>query len=174
MNSESRADALIRHLKLEPLPVEGGLFRRTWQSQATLGQRAAGTCIFAMFTADEDSFSAMHRLPYDEIWHFYAGDPIDLLLLLPDGTSEHVVFGSDILNNQRCQVIVTAGTWMGAALLPGGEYALFGCTMSPGFTPECYEGGERDALIGLYPHERAAITRLTRLSAPSRCMPPEY
>jgi uncharacterized protein len=174
MNSESRADAVIRHLKLQPLPVEGGLFRRTWQSHTSIGQRPAGTCIFAMFTADEDSFSAMHRLPYDEIWHFYTGDPVDLLLLHPDGSSEHIVFGSDILNSQRCQVVVAAGTWMGAGLLPGGEFALFGCTMSPGFTPESYDGGDRDALIDQYPHERATVTRFTRLNALSRCMPSGY
>lgn len=116
----------------------------------------------------------MHRLPDDEIWHFYAGNPVDLLLLHPDGRSEHVVFGSDVLNGQQCQVIVPAGAWMGASLFPGGEFALFGCTMAPGFAPESYDGGERQALIAQYPAEREAITRLTRPDAETRRMPIGY
>lgn len=150
------------------------MYRRTWHSQQTIDQKPAGTCIFALFTSDTDSFSAMHRLPDDEIWHFYAGDPIDLLLLHPNGRSEHIIFGPDILSGHSCQAIVPAGSWMGASLMPGGEFALFGCTMSPGFVPESYDGGERNSLIAQYPAERVAITRLTRPGAPTQRMPAGY
>ena len=172
--ANSKAEAIIRQLKLEPLPVEGGLFRQSWRSRVELDGKPAGTCIIAMFTADLDSFSALHRLPNDEIWHFYAGDPIDLVLLHPHGRSEHVTLGADILHGQRCQFVVPAGTWMGASLVPGASYGLFGCTMAPGFTAVSYEGGDRDQLIAQYPNERATITRLTRPNVPVNRMPSGY
>jgi hypothetical protein len=167
------AQDIISLLQLEPLPVEGGLFRQTYRATDTISDviasgryttdKPAGTCIFALFTADLDSFSAMHCLPTDEIWHFYLGDPIELLLLHPGGRSERVVMGQDILNGQRVQFVVPRGAWMGAHLLPGGAYALFGNTMAPGFTSADFVGGVRDALIAQYPHEADRITRLTRL-----------
>jgi predicted cupin superfamily sugar epimerase len=163
------------------LPVEGGLFRQTYRAADTItdmvtsgryaADKPAGTCIFALFTDDPDSFSALHRLPTDEIWHFYLGDPLELLLLHADGRSERIVMGQDILNGQRVQFVAPRDTWMGAHLLPGGAYALFGSTMAPGFTSSDYEGAGRDALITQYPHEAELITRLTRLHAPAIRMP---
>lgn len=167
------AQDVISLLQLQPLPVEGGLFRQTYRAAETISDvvapgryapdKPAGTCIFALFTGDPDSFSAMHRLPTDEIWHFYLGDPIELLLLHEVGRSERIVMGQDILSGQRVQYVVPRGAWMGARLLPGGAYALFGNTMAPGFTSADFEGGERDMLIAQYPHEAELITRLTRL-----------
>lgn len=166
------AQDIIALLHLEPLPVEGGLFRQTYRSAETISDVAAsgryaagkpaGTCIFALFTDDPDSFSAMHRLPTDEIWHFYLGDPIELLLLHPDGRSERVVMGQDLLKGQRVQFVVPRGAWMGAHLLPSGAYALFGSTMAPGFTSSDFEGADHDALVAQYPREAELITHLTR------------
>jgi hypothetical protein len=166
------AQQLIDHFGLEPLPVEGGLFRQTWRAPvANAEDKPAGTCIMAMFTAEADSFSAMHRLPTAEIWHFYLGDAIELLLLHANGKSERIALGQDVLRGQRVQFVVPAGAWMGAHLLPGGSYALFGCTMAPGFTSPDYEGGEREALIARYPAEAQLIAKLTRLHAPTSRMP---
>ncbi|MCX6019612.1 MAG: cupin domain-containing protein [Chloroflexi bacterium] len=159
-------EALIQRLDLQPLPVEGGLFRQTWR-----GPGNAGTCIYGMLTDAPDSFSALHRLPTDEIWHFYLGDPLDLLLLFPNGTSAHVTLGSNLLGSAHCQYIVPAGTWMGARLLPGGFFALFGCTMAPGFDASGFEAGERAALALAFPHERVAIEALTRPGANDERMP---
>ncbi len=171
-------EQLISHFQLEPLPVEGSLFRQTWRATDTIhdvatssayaADKPAGTCIIVMFTADPDSFSTMHRLPTDEIWHFYLGDPIELLLLHADGRSERVVMGQDVLNGQRVQFVVPRGVWMGAYLLPGGAYAVFGNTMAPGFTSPDFEGVERETLIAQYPHEAKLITRLTRLHSDTR------
>ena len=61
----------------------------------------------------------MHRLPTDELWHFYLGDPIELLLLYSDGSDELVILGQDVLAGQRIQTVVPAGTYMGARLRPG-------------------------------------------------------
>lgn len=88
--------ALISLLGLRPHPVEGGFFVETYRStdafsQATLrdntweeGPRCASTCIYYLLTAD--SFSAMHRLPSDEIFHFYLGNPVELFEIHPDGS----------------------------------------------------------------------------------------
>jgi hypothetical protein len=157
---------LIHRLGLQPLPVEGGLFRQTWR-----GPDNAGTCIYGLLTDEPDSFSALHRLPTDEIWHFYLGDPLDMLLLHADGSAAHVTLGSDILAGQHCQLIVPAGTWMGARVHGRGHFALFGCTMAPGFDARTFEAGDRDALVAAFPAHAAAIRTLTRPKAASSHMP---
>lgn len=75
---------LVDLLHLKPLPVEGGLFVETWRS--TKGDEILGSAMFAALTDEPDSFSAMHRLPVDEVWHFYLGDPVELVLLHHDGS----------------------------------------------------------------------------------------
>ena len=159
------AAATIAALGLEPLPVEGGLFRQTWR-RAVDGE-VIGTATFAVLTADPESFSAMHRLTRDEIWHFYLGDPVQMVLLHPDGGVTRPVLGQDLAAGQMPQVIVPAGTWMGALLCPGGDYAIFGNTMAPGFESSCYQGGTREDLVPAYPAAAADIERLTRPGEPT-------
>ncbi|MFB4317783.1 cupin domain-containing protein [Actinomadura sp. 21ATH] len=153
-------DAIITRLGLGPLPVEGGLFVQTWRSDP--GGAPAGTATYAALTDDPDSFSAMHRLPVDEIWHFYLGDPVDLLLLHPDGTHSTPRLGQDVLGGQHVQFVVPAGYWFGASLAPGGRFALFGNTLAPGFHSGLYEGGERAELTAGWPDAAERITALTR------------
>jgi predicted cupin superfamily sugar epimerase len=177
------AQDLIDQFQLERLPVEGILFRQIYRSPDTIADVAAsgryardkpaGTCILAMFTDDPDSFSVMHRLATDEIWHFYLGDPIEMLLLHPDGRGERVTLGHDFAGGQRVQFVVPRRVWMGARLIPGGAWALFGNTMAPGFTSADFEGAERAALIGQYPAEAEMIARLTRPDGETR-MPKGY
>ncbi len=169
----SHADGrrIVEQLGLEPIPVEGGLFRQTWRLVADEPIPAGtvlGTVIYAALTDDEDSFSAMHRLSEVEVWHFYAGDPVELTLLHPDGTIELPVLGPDVLDGQHPQVIVPIGTWMGGSLAPGGTFALFGTTMTPGFTTGSFETGVREELIERWPAAADRITRLTRPGAPLR------
>ena len=161
----------MRLFDLQPLPVEGGQFRQTWRGPVNADGKPSGTCIYVLYTHDPDSFSAMHRLPTDEIWHFYLGDPLLLLLLFPNGASRRVTLGQDVQAGQHVQFTVPAGTWMGSRVLPGGEYGLAGCTMAVGFTNDDYQGGVRDALIAQYPNEGEYITQLTRLDAHVGRMP---
>lgn len=173
---------LIRLYNLEPLLVEGGFFKQTYKSPETIAQAALptryrqnkplGTAILYLFTADADSFSALHRLPSDEIYHFYLGDPVEMLQLYPDGRSERVVLGQDVLNGQRVQYVAPHGVWMGSRLVAGGRFALLGTTMAPGFGNTDYEGGEREELIAQYPQEAELITQLTRPHEALH-MPPE-
>jgi len=116
------AKKLIDHLGMEKIPVEGCWFKLTYTSTDQLAAaalparygspRVAGGAIYALVTRED--FSAMHKLKTDEIWHFYGGDPIELLLLHPDGRGEVVVLGSEVLAGQRPQFAVPAGAWMGA------------------------------------------------------------
>ncbi|UNO41239.1 cupin domain-containing protein [Streptomyces sp. MST-110588] len=155
-------EALAAFYGLEPLPAEGGRFRSTWTGPQRPDGRPEGTAIIVLLTDAPDDFSALHRLPTDEVWHHYLGDPLTLLLLAEDGTSRTVVLGPDVLGGQHVQFTVPAGTWMGAEVAPGGAWTLFGTTMAPGFTFDGYEHGDAAALTARYPQEAARIAALTR------------
>lgn len=154
--------ALAEFYGLEPLPREGGRYRRTWAGPARPDGRPEGSAIIVLLTAEPRDHSALHRLPTDEVWHFYLGDPLTLLLLEPSGGTRTAVLGPDVLGGQHVQSTVPAGTWMGAEVADGGAWSLFGCTMAPGFTFEDYEHGDAAELAARYPQEAARITALSR------------
>ena len=154
MNPE--AAALIALLRLEPLPAEGGFFRQTWLAPETLpdGRRAGAAIYFLMTEAD---FSALHRLEMAEIWHFYAGDPVDHLQLDPrTGSGITTPLGGDLFGGQIPQLIVPAGIWQGARLAPDGQrgWALLGTNTTPGWTESAFELGRRDQLTREFPAHR--------------------
>lgn len=140
-------------LKLQPHQNEGGFFVETYRSEYS-------TAIYYLLTPE--TFSALHRLPHDEIYHFYVGDPVELLQLLPDGTGNMVTIGTDLTAGMQPQVVVPKGVWQGSRLKPGGTFALLGTTMAPGFSVKDYESGYRDKLIERYPDYRKMITDLSR------------
>jgi len=115
-----------------------------------------------------DHFSAMRRLPIDEVWIFQLGDTLEMLLLHPDGTSGIVHLGPDILSGDELQVVVKAGRWMGARVRPGGCWAVFAATMAPGFVSDDYEGGDAEELALAYPAHADLIRSLFRPGAPLR------
>lgn len=163
---------IIDHLGLEPLHEEGGLFIQSYCSPETIsrehlperyqGDKPFGTAIYYLLTAETNSFSALHKLPTDEMYHFYLGDPVELLQLHPDGTSRLVILGQDLLAGQKLQHLVPHGVWQGSHLIPGGYFALLGTTMAPGYTPEDYVGGNVENLITQYPDQAELIRQLTR------------
>jgi uncharacterized protein len=163
---------VIEQLRLTPLPGEGGYFRQTWCARervpaGALGARypretLVGTAIYYLVTDEPDGFSALHRLPTDEVYHFYLGDPVEQLLLHADGRSEHVVLGQDLAAGQRVQHVAPRDTWQGTRLVPGGHWALLGTTMAPGFDPGDFEIGRRVLLEQLYPGRAERIRSLTR------------
>jgi uncharacterized protein len=169
-------EKLIKHLDLAPLQVEGGLFKQTYLSTEMIPvkvlesrypeDKPINSAILYLLTAEMSSFSAMHKLPTDEIYHFYLGDPVELLQLYPDGSSEKVILGHDVLNGQRVQYNAPQGVWQGSHLVSGGQYALMGTTMAPAFTHDDYIGAEQADLIREYPHEAELIKQLTRPDEP--------
>jgi predicted cupin superfamily sugar epimerase len=164
------AAQVIAALDLKPHPIEGGYFRETYRSSDRLSAdalpphygaaRAASTAIYYLLTPD--TFSAIHRLATDEVFHFYLGDPVEMLLLHPDGRGEIVTLGPDLGAGQRPQVVVPRGVWQGSSLAPGGAFALLGCTVAPGFDYTDYETGRRDSLTARYPAFADLLRRLTR------------
>ena len=156
------ADVIAR-FGLEPLPVEGGWFRQIWRSPPDAAE-PIGTAIIALVTPDPAGFSQFHRLRTDELWHFYAGDPLELVLLEPGGRSAHVTLGADFDAGHRPMHVVPAGTWMAARTT--GAWSLFGNTMAPGFTSRVYAGAARADLLAGWPAERDVILALTRPDTP--------
>ncbi len=156
------SEELIEALDLVPHPLEGGFFRETYRTTAQLpGQeRSIATTIYYLLTANTVSY--LHRLPTDEVYHFYLGDAVEQIQLFPDGTGRIVPLGNDIMAGQRPQSVVPSGVWQGASLIPGGQFALLGTTMSPGFAFQDYEAGLRAELMSRYPEFANRISRLTR------------
>lgn len=164
------ADALIKKLGLVPLPHEGGFYAETYRSpelipRAALPRRYAGDksfCTAIYYLLTPETFSGMHRLPTDEIFHFLLGDPVTMLQLHPDGTGKTLVLGTKIGEGETPQAVVARGVWQGSFLQPGGAFALFSVTVAPGFDFSDYEDGDRAFLTAAYPDFRELIKRLTR------------
>jgi hypothetical protein len=163
------ADQIKALLKLEPHPVEGGWYRRTYTSAVNVallrGVRPYGTAIY--YLLEEGTFSEMHVLASDETFHFYLGDPVEMLQLLPDGSSKIVTLGPDLAAGQQVQLVVPAGVWQGTRLIDdgktgGGKVALLGCTVTPGFDFADYRNASADELIATWPAEAERIRKLTR------------
>ncbi len=167
------ARKLIEHFKMTRIPDEGCWFALSYQSADPLppgslparyapAARVAGSAIYALETPAD--FSALHRLQTDEIWHYYGGAPLELLLLYPDGHGETVTLGPDVLAGQQPQFVVPRGVWQGSR--PVGDdpeaYTLFGDTLAPGFDYSDFEPGYRDELQKAYPKFAQPIARLTR------------
>jgi len=177
------AKQLIDLLGLMPHP-EGGYFAEVWRSPERLavnalpprysGARSLSTSIYYLITPR--SFSMMHRLRSDEIFHFYLGDPVEMLLLGPQSARDRegvedeqapgyvAVLGPDIKAGHRPQIVVRRGTWQGARLISkrNGAFALMGTTMAPGFEFDDYEEGIRKRLSEQYPEFADRIRGLTR------------
>ncbi len=161
-------DEIINKLGLEPLPEEGGYFRQTYKSSLKIpgtskqreAARSLGTAIFYLITPKQ--FSALHRVSSDEIFHFYLGDPVEMLQINASGESKRIILGSKILDGQEVQVVVPSGMWQGTRLVRGGKYALLGTTVIPGFEFSDFELGKRASLTARFPHLKEDIRRYTR------------
>lgn len=166
------AHDVIALLGLERLPGEGGYFRETWRAADVVPAAAldvrygrgkpAGTAIYYLVTDAPDGFSALHRLPTDEVFHFYLGDPVEQWRLHEDGRVERVLLGHDLVAGQVVQTVAPRDAWQGTRLSAGGRFALLGTTMAPGFDPLDYEHGDRARLLAAYPDAREVILALTR------------
>jgi len=158
------AEELVTRLGLAPHP-EGGFYRETWRSPVRVdghpgGSRAASTAIYFLLPAG--TFSALHRVSSDEVWHHYDGDAVDLHLLdEAAGSHEVVCLGRDVAGGQLAQYVVPAGTWQ-AAVPRGDRFALCGCTVAPGFEFADFEMPGRAELLARLPRHADVVTRLTR------------
>jgi predicted cupin superfamily sugar epimerase len=158
------AQELIDLLDLQPHPTEGGFFRETYRAADRFtthfgADRSVSTAIYYLLTST--TFSALHRLASDEVFHFYLGSPVRMLQLDPSGGGKEIVLGNNLLAGQHVQVLAPRGVWQGSVLEPGGELALLGCTVAPGFDYADYEHGDREVLTAQFPDFAELIRRLT-------------
>jgi uncharacterized protein len=156
MTMHPRAAELIRMLDLQPHP-EGGFYREISRSSERVGARqpavtrSAVTTIYFLLTAG--TFSRWHRVSSDEIWHWYEGESLELLVCPPDFSSvQHVELGP--IDKQQVQVHTVPAQWWQAAG-PLGAYALTGCTVAPGFEFEDFS---------FLADDQAAVARLLALT----------
>jgi hypothetical protein len=112
--TDMTVEELVERFGLAPLPLEGGFFVETWRGEEHNG-RPAGTSILVLLAAAQDQFSALHRLPVTEVWHYHLGDPIEMLLLHPDGSSEVAWLGPEIGSGHLLQQVVPAAHGWGPA-----------------------------------------------------------
>jgi uncharacterized protein len=165
------AEEVKKLLGLQPHPREGGWYVQTYKASEAIaasgfsderyaGPRRTGTAIY--YLLEPGTFSEMHRLQSDEVFHFYMGDAVEMLQLLPDGSGRVVVIGKNLAAGERPQVLVERGVWQGSRLKAGGSWALMGCTVSPGFEFEDYESGERALLCAEWPEFAEMAVGLTR------------
>lgn len=164
------AQEVIERLQLVPLSIEGGYFRETYRSALVVpasalpseyrGERSASTAIYYLLTPD--TFSEIHRLPTDEVFHFYLGDSVEMLQLGPQGQGRVIRIGRELNSDEHPQVVVPGGVWQGARLVAGGSYALLGCTVAPGFDYADYSQGQRIELVQDFPEFAEMIAALTR------------
>ena len=124
------AAEIVRLLKLEPHP-EGGWYRETFRDDPGPDGRARSTAIYYLLA--EGGRSHWHRVTDAvEVWHFYAGAPLDLdIAPLEGGRARRIVLGSDLGLGELPQAVVPAGWWQSAVCL--GDWTLVGCTVTPGF-----------------------------------------
>ena len=153
------AKQIIDELGLVPLAGEGGMYLQTYLSNCSLDGKPAGSAIYYLLTAD--SFSHLHRLTGDEVYHFYLGDAVEICELKPDGSHCISYLGNNLLSGERPQHTVLAGVWQGSRLKPGGSWALLGTTMCPAYDDDCYEHGDAEMLSKQYPAAQAYIKALT-------------
>ncbi len=157
----------LYNLKAHP---EGGYYRETYRSAEWInkealpdrfaGKRSLSTAIY--FLLPEGSKSCFHKLKADELWHFYLGGPITLVIIHPNSTLEEVIVGQDILGGQKLQYIVSAGCWFAAYPNPETTWSLMGCTTAPAFDFSDFEMAKRDELVQSYPEAKSWIHRLTK------------
>jgi predicted cupin superfamily sugar epimerase len=157
----------IKKLNLLAHP-EGGWFKEVYRSKETVqknalpdrftGNRSISTAIY--YLLEKGDFSAFHRIKSDEIWHFYDGEPLEIIEINPDGNLIKHCLGLNPDNNCFPQIVIPAQSWFAAR--PAGTFTLVGCTVSPGFDFEDFEMGEKKKLSALFPEHKRIIEELCR------------
>jgi predicted cupin superfamily sugar epimerase len=157
----NRAEQIIAALGMAPHP-ERGHFVSTYRAPLVIdgaglphgAPRPVSTAIYFLLGGAGERATYLHRLKSDELFHLYEGGPLDVLLLPSAGTNaagELRRLGNDLHAGQRPQLAIPAGTWFAAALAPGVEYCLWGCTVAPGFDFADFELADGPELAARFP-----------------------
>ncbi|MCF0062085.1 cupin domain-containing protein [Dyadobacter chenwenxiniae] len=160
----------IEKYALAPHP-EGGYYAETYRAAENVpqqalpsrfnGDRSFSTGIY--FLLETHNFSAFHKIKSDEMWHFYAGEALEIFVIHEEQMEMQVIkLGDDPENGETFQAVVPAGAWFASRPAQGSTYALVGCTVAPGFDFADFEMAERAALQMQFPEFDQIIEELTR------------
>jgi predicted cupin superfamily sugar epimerase len=163
------AQTYIQALKMQAHP-EGGFYKETYRSDhlmhvtktgdGTVVQRSVSTGIY--FLMEQGNFSAFHKISSDEMWHFYAGQALEILELKSWGELLCTRLGPDILRGDVHQYVVQANTWFASRVADGSAFSLVGCTVAPGFDFADFCLASREVLLADFPQHGRIIAELTR------------
>lgn len=142
-------ETIVETLGLVPLTEEGGMYRYLYAGMKDASGRETYSSIYYLLT--ENSFSHMHKLETDEVYHYYMGAGLEILLLYPDGSIKCQVLGTRLQEGEVPQFLVPAGVWQGSRVVRGGAYSLVGTTMGPAYSQEEYVHGDCQELCRMYP-----------------------
>ena len=170
----SRLEMLLHHYQFDRIPQESTLFKSTYVATQVVDSQPVSTAIIGLYAHEPHSCSYFHRLDHDEVWHFYDGDPFHLYLGLPDGRTEIIKMGRNVAAGERLQAVVPAGAWQAGELISDGTYALFGCTVAPGFSGQIFTAGRQEELIRQFPHWKTIIRRLCPATVNDGTMPTDF
>ncbi len=148
---------------------EGGYFAETYRSSETIaqnalpdrftGNRSLSTAIY--FLLESHHFSALHRIQSDEVWHFYAGGPLEVFVFDTKGNLKIIRLGPDPDQGEVFQAVVPAGYWFASRPATATEYSLVGCTVAPGFDFADFELSNSQTVISNNPDYQSLIQELT-------------
>ncbi len=168
--SKYNADFWIKQLQLTQ-HIEGGWYSEVYRSSFILRkdilpasfESDRNACTHIYFLLQKKGFSAFHRLrkPADELWHFYAGDPLIVYEIDKSGDMKEHLLGNEVDAGQALFCVIKGGNWFAAKVVEASEYSLVGCTVSPGFDFNDFELAERDGLAKTYPQYTELITSMT-------------
>jgi predicted cupin superfamily sugar epimerase len=158
----------ISKLNLQPHP-EGGYYCEVYRSDEFIQQsslnnrynnkRSISTSIY--FLLEGEQFSAFHKIQSDELWHFYDGSSINLIIILADGTLQKLKLGLN--DGEFPQIKIPKNTWFAAHPIDTKSFSLVGCTVAPGFDFTDFELGKREKLLRSFPKHKNLITQFTRI-----------
>ncbi|MFM6450519.1 MAG: cupin domain-containing protein [Planktothrix sp.] len=161
-------EKLIEKYQLIPHP-EGGYFRETYRSEGVIPHQALpdnfkgdrNYCTGIYFLLPQGTKSCLHRIQSDEMWHFYLGGSMTLVLMHEDYGVQNIILGSDLQAGETVQFFVPAGWWFGGYPNSESAYSFVGCTVAPGFDFADFELGTRTDLISKFPESSELILKLT-------------
>ena len=161
---KKRKDFLIQHYSMELLEGEHTFFSEYYHSpkRNEEGKLLAST-MYGLYCKEPKSYSDFHKLSHEEIWTFLEGDPFTLYLLYEDGSVDTVTLGSDLSSGQLLQYTVPVGVMQAGCLSPGGEYALYSCTVVPAFDWQCFTMAEKEEILRKYGEKKEIIDFYKRI-----------
>ncbi|MBA3275709.1 MAG: cupin domain-containing protein [Chloroflexia bacterium] len=160
MQGRLTAREVIDLLGLAPMPGEGGFYRRTVLVPGADPDLDAPAQTAILFLITGETWSGLHMLQTDEVFHFHLGDECRMVVCSPDGVLEERRLGTDLRAGCQVQTVVPAWMWQGTRLAEGGEfgYALLGTTMTPGFRRDRFRLAHPADLESLPPNVAATLS----------------